>query len=148
MEARNRPELSLVRSEAPARILIAGAVLLIHTVLLLALLSANLGQQPRPQLRERLIWLNLQTETNPRAAKRSRKEVLQQPLAKQRTPSQSAQSPGIPVFSLPIEPNQKSSRDCTTSSSVARRRTLQTSMKRSGRGAGRSAHYLAMIPAP
>lgn len=108
MEARNRPELSLVRSEAPARILIAGAVLLIHTVLLLALLSANFGQQPRPQLRERLIWLNLQTETNPRAAKRSRKEVLQQPLAKQRTPSQSAQSPGIPVFSLPIEPNQKS----------------------------------------
>ncbi|MDE2265138.1 MAG: hypothetical protein KGL29_04510 [Alphaproteobacteria bacterium] len=103
------PISPMVRSEAPARALIAGAVLLLHTVLLLQLLWTNLGQHHRPQLRERTIWLNLQTQTYLRANKRSRQDVLRQPqrLSKQPTLSRSAHAQSIPVYSLPFESDQK-----------------------------------------
>jgi len=92
--------VGVARDEALARTLSAGAVLLLHTCLLLALLWAKLGQQPHLQQRERAIWLDLQMI--PRAAEPARKGALRQP---QRTPSGAARS--APVVSLPAEPDRK-----------------------------------------
>lgn len=80
-----------------------------HAVLLLALLRTNLGQQPRPRLGESTIWFNLPAEVHPLPTKRSRK-VKQRPpqrLPNEPTSPRSARPPNAPVFSLPIEPNQK-----------------------------------------
>lgn len=95
--------VATVRSEDTARTLIAGAVLLFHAMLFLALLWTKLGQQPRP--REQTIWLNMQAENFPQATNHDRKE--RQYRSKQATPFPSPHSPGIPVFSRPSGPNQQ-----------------------------------------
>lgn len=98
--------VTVVRKEDLARPLIAGAVLFLHANLWLALLWANLGPQPHPQLNERITWLSLHTEADPRTAEHARRQMQHHP--KQRMPFRPAQSPGIPVFTLPIEPSQNS----------------------------------------
>ena len=94
-----------VRSGGPTRIVIAGAVLLLHAVALLALLRTTLGQ--RPQLREAPIWLNFQPARHPPATKPGRRVEHRRRLPNQPAPSSSTRPSDVPVFSLPSEPDRK-----------------------------------------
>lgn len=97
--------VTVVRREDSARTFVAGAVLLFHGVLFFALLWTDLGPRARPQARAPTIWLNLQADLQ--AIQRNRRERRRQLQRHQPAPSRSAPSRGIPVFLLPIEPNQQ-----------------------------------------
>lgn len=88
-----------VRAGGPARITVAGAVLLLHAVLLLALLRTTLGQHPLPGLPERTIWFHFQAPPRPPAP--ARKVEQRRRLPDKPAPSRPAQPPDAPVFSLP-----------------------------------------------
>ena len=84
----------------------AGAVLLLHAALLLALIWTHGGAEPQSQPRERTIWFNMQKVMHPTATKRSQEakpQSLPSPLAQSRSNHPSK----APAFLLPIEPNQK-----------------------------------------